>query len=173
MANPFKNRPQELKSHIVIFLTLTLQYVPSFSIVSSSLHKVWIVLYFIGYHTEGLRSSQTICGVLYLLMSLCAMFWPDPLHPVRLATSALAAVAWTQHMYFAWKLGAADYSKLEIKGPDKAGVRYLRTEKMGIELAVFYPVLDDEAFRAKVRDGGAPLHKDEAKAIEVLKNLMG
>ena len=54
-------------------------------------------------------------------------------------------------MYFAWKLGAADYSRLVIEGEDEVGVRYLRTDKLGLEVAVFYPVTGGEGFRQKMQ----------------------
>ena len=77
-------------------------------------------------------------------------------------------------MYFAWKLGAADYSRLVIEGEDEVGVRYVRTDKLGLEVAVFYPVTGGEGFRQKMQGtANATLHRDEKKGIEVAKNLVG
>ena len=66
-------------------------------------------------------------------------------------------------MFFAYRLGAADYSSLSIHGQFAVGVRHLRTEKLGIEVVVIYPA-DKENYNEDVE---APLYLDQKKAIEV------
>ena len=68
-----------------------------------------------------------------------------------------------QNVYFACKLGAADYSCLDIKGEYAVGLRYLRTEKLGIEVVAFYPV-DKENYK---EDMEATLYLDQAKATQI------
>ena len=94
MLYPFDNRPHEFRAHVVVLASLIVQYIPFFRLFASSIHKVWIVLYFIGYHTEGIRASQAASGAFYLLMSICAFCLEDPFCLARLITSFLAAAAW-------------------------------------------------------------------------------
>ena len=53
--------------------------------------------------------------------------------------SCLAALAWCQNVYFTYKLGANDFSKVETTGKYRVGVRYIRTPSKGNKLMVMYP----------------------------------
>ena len=53
-------------------------------------------------------------------------------------------------------------------------MRYIRAEKMGIELTIFYPVAGGKDFEEKMKgDSNATLYKNEKKGIESIKNIMG
>jgi len=60
--------------------------------------------------------------------------------PLNLAFTALALVAWTTNVYLTDLLGLNDFSRLNIKGEYKVGVRHIRTSKLQVETTVFYPI---------------------------------
>ena len=103
---------------------------------------------------------------MYLGMTISYLLSWRIFGPFNLFMSALAALAWAQNVYFTWKLGACDYSSLHLEGPYETGVRYIRTQKKGTEVMVFYPVDGGESFQRALPEANAPLARDIVKTIK-------
>ena len=139
-------------------------------------HVGWVLCYIIGFQVEGVRASQAASGGVYLGMAISYFLSWRAYAPFNLFMSALAALAWAQNVYFAWKLGACDYSSLRLEGPYEVGVRYIRTHELGTEASVFYPVDGGDNFKRELESSpgaNAPIARDVAKALKEKQNTAG
>ena len=99
----------------------------------------------------------------------------DPYAISSLITSGLAMLGWLQTVYFAWKLGTSDFSKCRLDGPYEVGVRYARTNVLGNEISIFYPVEGGADFKRRLilnPSLNAPVHQDPEKGIAEQINLI-
>jgi len=135
----------------------------------------WILFYFLSFKTEGIRLQQILCGLCYMPYSLYSVlaivfdFWSSDSRlniGAAVVVTALAVFGWTHNVYYTVMLGTTDFRRVKIEGPFKVGVRWIRTSKLDTEIAVYYPIDQDEHDK-HIETRNAPwLHKPQEQTRE-------
>ena len=94
MLDPFKRRPLEFLAHVLVLFALIGQFIEPCRPFIRSAHKAWILIYLIGFKSEGIRSSQAFSGTFYFLMSLCALFLENEYCLARLFLASCYGSSW-------------------------------------------------------------------------------
>ena len=64
----------------------------------------------------------------------------------------MAAIALLHNVFFAWRVGIGGFTHLRLEGKYEVGVRYLRTQVLGTEVTLFYPVDGGKDYEKKMRE---------------------
>lgn len=172
-------------AHLFVLIALCLQlFWPSLPILCHFMHLAWILCYLVGSQVEGLRLQQIFCGIFYLICAIQhaiqTKFYSQSFEIFTIGgflCFIMADFAWLYNVYYTFHMGPSNFSKVRIpSGKYRVGVRYLRSEKFGNEIAVFYPMDRTQDLEHKLNCGRirfAPWFRETKITFQGLKQQYG
>ena len=130
------------------------------ALVTHFCHVGWISAIFFQFISDGIRIPLFIsCVINFLCFSYylyVTEFYTQPVPDDNYSILIMSIIQggwWLMMVKYTAYAGPGDFSKLRPSGPFHVGVKYVRTETLGNECLVFFPMGNSPAIEEKISSG--------------------